>query len=522
MTIRSVLRRALFGLAVVSLALHTGDAAAAKKSAKGKAKAAASTPAKSTSAKKKNIALGAFTGNKTKEIRGWVHDALESEFTVTDAEDFKPKNNAAGYEKMATDLGVDAVIVGKVEKQKLTLTIRGSDGEIIKDLVVKAPRGPRLKRAIEGGVPPAVGKSLSAEAEEEEAEEEEEKEEAPPPPPKKKPEPKEEKPEEPAEEEGETGDAEPTETEEEKPAEEEESQGGAAPKGDVGVPFVAGVGVRFMNRKLSFNDTLTELNPSRPLAYEAYIMRDYELRLDPVVYLHLQLYPGVILGGKGFITNIGIVGGFEQGIPITSNYAGQLPNVPKELTNNTQEWFVGSRLRFPGESSEIGVTGTYGKHSFILEGDEKFPIVPDTAYSYIRLGGDVWFSLGKFFVGAEVGLRAVLGTGELESFWFENAAGNGIDVGLRMGFELTRTFSLVAGADMVRYGFDFNPIDKATATRVAGGAIDQYLSGFVGARVVFGGESSKGFGLNSAEISVAPKETPKETEEPEDEADAEE
>lgn len=472
MTIRSVFQRAVLALAGLTLVLSSSTAFAQKKGKRG-AKAAATEPAR----RKVSIALGAFSGNKPKEVRGWVYDAIQDDFLVTDAEDFKPKNTNAGYAKMASDLGVEAVIVGKLERNRLVLTVRDGDGKVVKEIVVKAPRGPKLKRAIESGVSGALGQALGVGTEPEEIEEEEEPDEEPGAPPE---------------------DAEPTdssEAESEAEPADEESEGTAP-------GLVATVGVKFLNRKLTFNDTLTQLS-DMPLYDPAYVIRDYELQLDPILYVNLQLYPGALLGGEGFIANLGIVGAFEQGIPVTSKYAGTIQQVPRELKNNTQEWYAGLRMRMPGSSSEFGAVVTYGEHKFILEGDEAFPIIPDTTYGNLRLGADAALSFGKVFATLDVGVRFVLSSGELEKFWFRNASGLGLDVGLRLGYELSESFSVVLGGDMIRYGFDFNAIDPERDTRVAGGAIDQYLSGTIGLRWVVGGGSSKGFGLAKAEASVS-------------------
>ena len=70
--------------------------------------------------------------------------------------------------------------------------------------------------------------------------------------------------------------------------------------------------------------------------------------------------------------------------------------------------------------------------------------------------------------------------GELESnVWFPGAKGMGVDFGLMVGYAIIPSLDVVAGADYVRYGFDFNAI-PATNAVVAGGATDTYISGFLG------------------------------------------
>ena len=47
-------------------------------------------------------------------------------------------------------------------------------------------------------------------------------------------------------------------------------------------------------------------------------------------------------------------------------------------------------------------------------------------------------------------------------------------------------FSIVAGVDFLRYAFNFNPVPTTNAV-VAGGAVDQYISGYLALRVSISG-----------------------------------
>ena len=142
MKIRPALRYTLSVLALIPFTLAPVGA-----EAKPKASKAAAEPAP---AKKKSLALAPLEGKKNAEVRGWLRDALKSGFELTDAEDFKVKADPAAYAKMGGDLGVDAVVVGKVEKTKLTVTIyQASDGRVLIALQFKAPPGPKLKSIID-------------------------------------------------------------------------------------------------------------------------------------------------------------------------------------------------------------------------------------------------------------------------------------------------------------------------------------------------------------------------------------
>ena len=142
MKIRPALRYTLCVLALIPFTLAPVGA-----EAKPKASKAAAEPAP---AKKKSLALAPLEGKKNAEVRGWLRDALKSGFELTDAEDFKVKADPAAYAKMGGDLGVDAVVVGKVEKTNQTVTIyQSTDGRVLIALQFKAPPGPKLKSIID-------------------------------------------------------------------------------------------------------------------------------------------------------------------------------------------------------------------------------------------------------------------------------------------------------------------------------------------------------------------------------------
>jgi hypothetical protein len=50
---------------------------------------------------------------------------------------------------------------------------------------------------------------------------------------------------------------------------------------------------------------------------------------------------------------------------------------------------------------------------------------------------------------------------------------------------------LVAGFDWLRYGFDFNPVPAGRTGYVAGGAVDEYLSGYLAFRFHVPGKGEK-------------------------------
>ena len=91
-----------------------------------------------------------------------------------------------------------------------------------------------------------------------------------------------------------------------------------------------------------------------------------------------------------------------------------------------------------------------------------------------------------FELGLHVGTRLVSDTGSLGKTWFPHTKTNAIVAGLSVCYRLTPLIGVVAGADFLRYAFDFNPVPQGNGV-IAGGAVDQYISGFAALRVSISG-----------------------------------
>lgn len=466
--IRSARHAALASLTtLLALSVTLSPAPAFAKSKRG------SSAASSTPARKKSIALGQIDGRKAGEVRGWLRDVLQKNFELTDAEDFKGKNNKS-YAKIASDLGVEAVVVGKVERSRLVLSVRdGADGSEVSKIELHAPAGPKLKALIDKRLAKKLFAAFGMESPSDTAQ--------------KSAESSEEEEEEAAEEQGEAeAEAESSDGEEEADGESDEGDEGdekseatadAASSSTSAFPLELSLGFDFSKRSFQFKDTLSQLAPQRPLALP---LRDYNSGLDATIVLRGELYPGAF-GGDGFLANVGLLGGFGYGIPSKIVYkpAG---GSQKELKNSVQDWFLGLRLRVPlGAKAQLGFSWVYGAQKYYLKGDETGPLVPDVIYTYTEPALDLRVALGRVFVQAQLGARLVLDSGELENerLWFKSVGGRGVDGSLKLGFNVTPSVFVFAGGRMVRYGFDFNPV-PADALRVAGGATDQFIGGILG------------------------------------------
>jgi len=181
---------------------------------------------------------------------------------------------------------------------------------------------------------------------------------------------------------------------------------------------------------------------------------------------------------------VGLAGGYEKGFATQSVFA---ENTPAELTlkTNPQQWYIGVHGRLPLGEHQAGVLAAFGKHQFILDGDPLGydALVPDVDYTFIRVGLDGRFRFSDFLVGVNAGTRIGLDPGPIRD-QFPNARAASLEAGLMGGYKLTDYLDLVAGFDFLRYAFNFNPVydilDGGAQNKwVAGGALDQYLSGYL-------------------------------------------
>jgi len=435
--------------------------------------AAQAAGSKADASEKAKVAVGGFDGAKSDEVRSAFIDALRKDgnYEVTDAEDVKASSKGSAVASAAKGLGVDFVITGKVSKGfSLKLKVLGANGKQIDDAEIKGGALPKLKSNIEKTGVSSVADALGKKAKPSEDKKDDKKDDAAP-----------------AADEDKKDD-------EEKPAEDKPADSG--PNNDKGLsPFDLTAGLRPMNRKFAFHNTIAEVRPGAGYGQ----LLKYELPLGPALFIDLNWFPA-----SHFMTGpaewIGLTAGFEKGFAISSVYAEGVQGRQQTLKTNEQAFYVGPRFRLPIGAHMLGLTGTFGQHTFALEGDEAAPLVPDVKYTYVKVGVDGLFRFGDFLAGARVGKRFVMSTGDLEKAWFPHVKTQSLEAGVTVGYRLVSMLDLVAGFDWLRYGFDFNPNPLRTVSTdrnldktsyVAGGAIDEYLSGFIAFRFHMPGASEE-------------------------------
>jgi hypothetical protein len=434
--------RGLFGLSLgLALSLATPAAFAAEGDA-----------AKATANAKKKVVVGAFTGTKSDQARKAVIAALKEDgaYDVSESSEAKPGGDDNSFAKASA--GASAVLVGTVSKAGLVLAVRnGADGTLVQNVEVKGESAAKLNKNIADtlglSVADPIGQTKAGTA-------------------------------------GDAVAAEPEPKEEEAPAAESEAKSEPETPSEFSsdsgrTPLELSVGLRAVHRSFSYHDTPSERFPQYGFAPP----QTYSLPLGPALFIDGSLFPGA-WATRGPGSWIGLTGGYELNIATKSVY-GVAPN-EKKLTTRANQWFFGGKARIPVAAHEFGLSGGVGSQVFNLLGDEDRPQVPDVWYKFyfVRAEGRLRFNLVSF--GFHLGTRLVHNTGGLERDWFPgHVKTQNVEAGISAGYTLAPNIELVGGIDYVRYAFDFNPLppraDPSTQV-IAGGAVDQYTSGWLGLR----------------------------------------
>jgi hypothetical protein len=431
---------------------------------------------------KQKVAVGAFEGAKSGGTRAGFVDALRKDgaYEVTDAEDLKASTKPKVMADAASDMGVSAIITGKFGKGGLKLKVTGPDGKTVEEVELKGA-GPKLKSAIASEGVSSVAGALAQVA------------------PKPAPPPEEEKPE-----------AEPESEKVEAAAstdDVESARGGLS-------PLEITAGLRPLHRTFKFHDSLADARPGDAcpegsMASNCFRkLPGYELPLGPVLFIDLNWFPASHFT-RGAAEWIGITAGFEKGIATQSVYQEGKPT-EQTLKTSIQGLYAGARFRVPIGPHQLGATGTFGQQTFALEGDDQQPRLPDVKYTYAKAGLEGTLRFGDAYFSARVGKRFVFGTGALEKVWFPNVKTQSLEAGATVGYQLVSMLDLVVGFDWLRYAFDFNPVPNPPREPdlAAGGAVDQYLSGYIAFRFHLPGQPETA----AAAAAPASAETPEPSE----------
>jgi hypothetical protein len=246
-------------------------------------------------------------------------------------------------------------------------------------------------------------------------------------------------------------------------------------------------------------------------------LRPYKLAGAPAVTFNLVWYPISYLT-DGLAQQFGLELHIEQAFAISSAIGPGDADFPNGAKFNTvvHDYSGGLRFRVPfGDGSQFYVSATAGEQAFVFRstsnGDRGLLDIPDTIYRYFRPGLGVKVEL-PYDLSLEVnaGYRMILnGGGQIKDVFFPHLAVGGVEAGVIAGYRILPNVEIRAAFDFRRYFFsmnskpeDLSDANKLAGVRVAGGAIDQYMT-FTGALAFLLGGTEKG--AASEEAVAAPK-----------------
>lgn len=424
----------------------------------------------STAAADGKVVVGDFDGPSSSQVRKEVLELLDD-----NSVDVVPSKKAAatarrtgaeldtesGRVRVARKLRLTAFIEGRVERERRTLKLHvtvysGRDGMPAGELNLSAPRGVamrELRATFWDQLGPAItGKVKSDEPEFEIVEPPAEEPQALPPM---------------AVSQQQASDSEQPEAsaiaeEDSEQFEDSESESHAA-----GPALALNVGARFGTRAFQYSDPMPGL-------------RDYNLKVSPNLSLRVQWFPVAHFAG-GVWSNFGLDLRGEMLVGVTSvNRTGQ------KFSTSAAAFGLGLRARLPLEPVELGAIVGYGRHSFGLEETSlSDPDVPDVGYGFVRAGLDFRWQIDPVWLQAQAAFLVGVSHGEIsDAPWFPHTSGDGMELELGVGYSLSSILGLELTFAMQRYFMSFDPeLDDPGVRgprRVAGGAVDQYLSSRVG------------------------------------------
>ncbi|MEO1335055.1 MAG: hypothetical protein AAFV29_05410 [Myxococcota bacterium] len=224
-------------------------------------------------------------------------------------------------------------------------------------------------------------------------------------------------------------------------------------------PLTVALGIGLQSRDYSYNDDVFQA------------LRPYELSGAPAITADVRWYPAGHFT-DGILQHIGIDARLRYLVGVSSE-----DSEGNQFDTGSFDVFGSLRGRLPFGAHEAGLALGFGTHSFDVDLPEDGPALPAVNYSYLRIGADSRFSLPaslELYFGA--GFRQVLSSGDVSTdVWFPNASQAGVDAQLALGWSFYDNLELRLGAEYTRYFFSLNP--EVGDNPVAGGALDQYISG---------------------------------------------
>jgi hypothetical protein len=175
-----------------------------------------------------------------------------------------------------------------------------------------------------------------------------------------------------------------------------------------------------------------------------------------------------------FLPNFGATAGGEYSVALISQ-----DGVGNKYKTSSLGYFIGGKARTFLSNAEVAGHVAYAVNSFKVTpeaGDTSAPQVAGVLYEQVRIGGSGRLHLNEktALIGGGSYLH-ILSMGQIRKEYFPNATGRGGEGYAGLAFALSWMKGLEGRitADLRRYVFAMHP--QMADTRVAGGAVDQYI-----------------------------------------------
>ena len=227
----------------------------------------------------------------------------------------------------------------------------------------------------------------------------------------------------------------------------------------------------------------------------------YTLPAAPEAAFSATVYPAALFMG-GFAANLGLTVDVAYMLPVV-NTATPPPPAGSGIgsySTYSLDWSVGAKVRLP---LGLYVTGGYGDQRYQLTPSSVLATgitVPMTEYTYLRGGAGIRLKVTPdVSVLANAGYLQCLRLGQIGGpAYFPKGTGAAFEAGIGVGYRISSLLEIRGGADIRRYGLAFHVTPASLAAnpniRVAGGAVDQYITVWAALAVLMGGASGDGGG----------------------------
>jgi hypothetical protein len=237
----------------------------------------------------------------------------------------------------------------------------------------------------------------------------------------------------------------------------------ASASGKSKLPFVRlGVRAGFVSRSLTYEQDLYERLRTQKTGAGVY-------RLDASLFVF----------ARSVREYFALIGSYEGAM------FGDVQDADQDTTFGVRfsELQGGLRGRYPVDGNEVGLSATFGSMLAGLD-DGGEADVPDFRYTFVRVAADGKMSFGQLSAMASLGLRVPTGYGEVGTAeWFPRLGGYGVEGSLGVEYRLSELIGIEASGSLRRFVLNMNSLPQdATGgvSEVAGGAVDLYLSGYIG------------------------------------------